>query len=62
MNKNKKSKTNYVAPTVHTRTIELEQGIAASSAKLVPGGTGTNSANPQVEDWTTETQSQDLTF
>ncbi|WP_293916020.1 MULTISPECIES: hypothetical protein [unclassified Sphingobacterium] len=60
MNNNKKSKTNYVAPEVHTRTIELEQGIAASSARLVPGGAGPNSANPQIEDWTKEEQSQDL--
>ncbi|QQS95891.1 hypothetical protein [Sphingobacterium spiritivorum] len=59
---NKKNKTDYISPAIISNTIELEQGIAASSARLVPGGTGTNSANPQVEDWTTDTESRDLTF
>lgn len=62
MNKNKKSKTEYIAPVIQVSTIELEQGIAASSARLVPGGTNPNSANPQVEDWTTEKIDRDLTF
>ncbi|MGJ1283505.1 hypothetical protein ACR79P_05715 [Sphingobacterium spiritivorum] len=59
---NKNNKTDYISPAIISNTIELEQGIAASSARLVPGGTGTNSANPQVEDWTTDTESRDLTF
>ena len=62
MNKNKKSKTEYIAPVIHVNTIELEQGIAASSARLVPGGTNQDSANPLVEDWTTEQIDRDLTF
>ncbi|MGJ1387099.1 hypothetical protein ACR782_12910 [Sphingobacterium spiritivorum] len=59
---NKNNKTDYISPAIISNTIELEQSIAASSARLVPGGTGTNSANPQVEDWTTEKIDKDLTF
>ncbi|EFK56373.1 hypothetical protein ACFU8T_06390 [Sphingobacterium spiritivorum] len=59
---NKNNKTDYISPAITSNIIELEQGIAASSARLVPGGDGTNSANPKVEDWTTDTESRDLTF
>ncbi|EFK56376.1 hypothetical protein ACFU8T_06405 [Sphingobacterium spiritivorum] len=59
---NKNNKTDYISPAIISNTIDLEQSIAASSARLVPGGTGTNSANPQVEDWTTEKIDKDLTF
>ncbi|MGJ1266926.1 hypothetical protein ACR78G_07035 [Sphingobacterium spiritivorum] len=59
---NKNNKTDYISPAIYSSTIELEQGIAASSARLVPGGTTNGSANPQVEDWTTEKIDKDLTF
>ncbi|MGJ1196355.1 hypothetical protein ACR777_09315 [Sphingobacterium spiritivorum] len=59
---NKNNKTKYIAPAIQVNTIELEQGIAASSARLVPGGTVQDSANPQVEDWTTQKIDRDLTF
>lgn len=43
-------KLKYEAPTLEVVCIELEQGIAASSA-TVSGGDGTNPYQPEVDDW-----------
>lgn len=49
MRDNKKLKKNYIAPKIELAyIIELETGIAASSATVTPGGT--NNA-PVVTDW-----------
>ena len=40
----------YSAPKISTSTIELEQGIASSSAS-VSGGNGSTPYAPAVEDW-----------
>ena len=41
----------YQAPILEVLIIELEQGIAAASATITPGGPGANNFNPEVEDW-----------
>lgn len=40
----------YVTPKIELLELELEQGIAASSANVFPGGE-TDPHNPDVEDW-----------
>lgn len=50
-------KTNkYTAPTVGIFVLHLEQGIATSSASATP--TGSTPYQPDVEDWRTETETQ----
>lgn len=50
---NKNAKKMYVAPSIKEHVVELEQGIAAAS----PGGTGTTSSTPSIDDWGNETGS-----
>jgi len=59
--KAKKTKK-YVAPTIELTIVELEQGIAASSA-TISGGDPDTPYQPQVEDWQeggSETWNRDL--
>ena len=52
-------KKNYVPPLIETDSIEMENGIAAGSAKTVV----TNSANQiQEQDWDTENGGGDITW
>ncbi|MFD2966509.1 hypothetical protein [Sphingobacterium bambusae] len=48
MRKNKKKKQPYVAPKIEVTYVKLEQGLAASSARIVPGG---DNNVPTVTDW-----------
>ncbi|WP_400263011.1 hypothetical protein ACFX5U_08060 [Sphingobacterium sp. SG20118] len=57
----KNKKLNYVAPKLSVEAVLLEQGIAAGSAGLAPGGPA-GSNNPGVDDLDTETSSKDLIF
>lgn len=41
----------YQAPMLAVLIIELEQGIAAASATITPGGPDANNFNPEVEEW-----------
>ncbi|WP_337084505.1 hypothetical protein [Elizabethkingia anophelis] len=50
----------YIPPSVEVTVVEMEAGIAAGSASLVPGGTNPNT--PDVEGWEEENISQDLEF
>lgn len=53
-------KNQCVAPTISSTTIEMESGIAASSASLKPGSPNTPFV-PEVEDWSSNgNQSQDF--
>ncbi len=42
----------YKKPTFDVVVIEMEQGIAAASATITPGGNGANNFAPEVDDWT----------
>ncbi|KFC34501.1 hypothetical protein HZQ67_01495 [Elizabethkingia anophelis] len=53
-------KQSYTPPSVEVTVVEMEAGIAAGSASLVPGGTGANT--PDVEGWEEENISQDIEF
>lgn len=56
-----KTKMIYKKPMVKLEIIQMEYGIAAGSSPVVPGGPdGTN--QPDVNDWTTDSKSNDLTF
>jgi len=60
----KPKKRKYLTPEIQVMHIELEQGIAASSA-TVSGGNSSNPYQPEVEEWNvdpawTETQNGDL--
>ncbi|MCT4285734.1 hypothetical protein CMU66_17765 [Elizabethkingia anophelis] len=57
---NKTEKKSYTPPSLEVVVIEMETGIAAGSASLVPGGTNTNT--PDVEGWEEEDFSQDIEF
>jgi len=46
----REEKIRYVAPTINVVLVELEQGIAASSATL-SGGSGATPYQPEVESW-----------
>lgn len=42
----------YKAPMLEVLLVELEQGIAAASATITPGGPGAaNNYNPEIDDW-----------
>jgi len=47
-----KVKESYIKPMISAYIIELEEGIAAASRYLVPGGQ--NSYNPDVPTWNEE--------
>ncbi|AJW64726.1 hypothetical protein VO54_03295 [Elizabethkingia miricola] len=47
---NNNTKREYIAPELNCVLIEIEQGIAAGSATLRVGVTGTLDT-PQVDDW-----------
>jgi|GEM_PF-1173790 hypothetical protein len=49
MKKQQKHKP-YVVPRVTATVVELEQGIAAGSASVNPGG-ASNPSSPKTEDW-----------
>ncbi|MGE8241822.1 hypothetical protein D3C87_389210 [compost metagenome] len=48
--KKQQKRTPYVVPRVTATVVELEQGIAAGSASVNPGGTS-NPSSPKTEDW-----------
>ncbi|RKE57252.1 hypothetical protein [Sphingobacterium detergens] len=48
--KKQQKRTPYVEPRVTATVVELEQGIAAGSASVNPGGTS-NPSSPKTEDW-----------
>lgn len=48
--KKRHKKLRYKAPTLEVVHVELEQGIAASSATISGGDSG-NPFAPEVEDW-----------
>lgn len=51
MKRNQKLET-YRAPKMNAIIVELEDGLAAASATITPGGPGaTNNYNPEVDDW-----------
>lgn len=50
--KNNVTKMAYKKPTFDVVVIEMEQGIAAASATITPGGNGANNFAPEVDDWT----------
>lgn len=58
----KKQKVKYEAPSLTVVTVELEQGIAASSASITPGGGAANPNSPLVTTWDTETEPTDVNF
>ena len=45
----KQNKQSYETPTLNVLFLEMEQGIAANSATVVPGGDG--ATTPDIEDW-----------
>ncbi|AQW95898.1 hypothetical protein CMU89_02245 [Elizabethkingia anophelis] len=57
---NKTEKKSYTPPSLEVAVIEMETGIAAGSASLVPGGTSPNT--PDVKGWEEEDFSQDIEF
>jgi len=44
----KKKKANYYPPTVEVKIVQLEQGVAASSATITPGGPTGSNLNPEI--------------
>ncbi|VTP93450.1 hypothetical protein [Sphingobacterium daejeonense] len=52
MNKKKKIKKTYVAPTLKIFTVELENMISISSYTVRSGGPGNE---PRIEEWDTKT-------
>ncbi|WP_407488560.1 hypothetical protein [Elizabethkingia anophelis] len=53
-------KQSYIPPSVEVTVVEMETGIAAGSASLVPGGANPNT--PDVKGWEEENISQDIEF
>ncbi|KGE15041.1 hypothetical protein [Sphingobacterium deserti] len=51
----------YVAPMIMCETIVLEGGISASSATIIPGGSA-DTFSPNVEEWQSEIQENDILF
>lgn len=58
-NQKKKEKKGYIPPTLRVTIVEMEEGIAAGSAQVTPGGTG---GTPLVEDFTESTDQQTWDF
>lgn len=45
----KKEMLIYIPPSITVKTIALEEGIAAASSEVNPGGD--DSDNPDIDDW-----------
>ena len=59
MNKKKKIKKTYVAPTLKIFTVELENMISISSYTVRSGGPGNE---PRIEEWDTKTDNKFKNF
>ncbi|RKO69905.1 hypothetical protein D7322_20320 [Sphingobacterium puteale] len=57
--KSQTKKEGYMPPTLKITIVEMEEGIAAGSAQVTPGGSG---GTPLVEDYNESTDQQTWDF
>lgn len=57
--KDQKKKEGYIPPTLRITIVEMEEGIAAGSAQVTPGGA---SGTPLVEDFVESNDQQTWDF
>lgn len=62
MKQKRSQNLSYHAPRISWSIIELEQGIASSSATFTPGNGQQGNSTPEYQDWEVEISSQNQDF